>query len=108
MHIADRGGQCFRIDVLEQVSRGACGRCGEDLRVVGKAREHDDADARNRIEQPADRTDAVAGRHHQVEEHHVGLRRGGFDHRLVRAARLPHHLDPVLQAEERAQALAND
>ena len=108
VHVANGDASASRIDVLEQVPRGTGGGGGEDLRVVREARQHDDANARHGVEEPADRTDAVTGRHHEVEEHHVGPRSGGFGHRLGRAARLADHLDAVLQAEERTESLAHD
>jgi hypothetical protein len=105
--VADRVRQRLWIHVFEQIPGRAGGDRREDLRVVGEAREHENADSRCDVKQPADGADPVALRHHQVEEHHVGGRRSCEADRLLGAARLADHLDAVLEAQKRAQALTH-
>ena len=56
----------------------------------------------------ADRLDAVHARHPQVHQHDVGGVLGGERERLLAVGRGADELDPVEQAEQRAEALAHD
>ena len=71
MDVADPVGEGPRVDVLEQVPSRSRRHRGEDLGVVGKARQHEDPHRGRRIDQTADRPDTVATRHDEVKEHDV-------------------------------------
>src|SRR5580704_402963 len=107
MDVADAVGECPGIDVLEQVAGSpGCDR-RKDLSVVGEAREHEHAGARDDLEEAADCADAVALRHDQVKEDDVGHRLRCDAHRCIGTRGLTHYLDALLEAQERAEPLAN-
>ena len=93
---------------LEQVAGGAGAHGGQELLVVAEARQHDHARLRPRLADLLHRPDAVEPRHLEVHQHDVRREPRRLGDRLDAVARLADDLDPLLQAEERAEPLADD
>src|SRR5712691_13117172 len=71
-------------------------------------REHEHLRLGRFLEELRQRFDPALARHHDVEQHDVGLVRPHLEDRFTRVARLADDLEVVLGVEEHAQARADD
>ena len=97
----------LRLHVLQEVARRAGLDGRQESVVLGEARQDDHARVRQLLPKLAHRSHAVQHRHDKVHQDHIRREPLGLGDRLPAVLGLPHHLDPVLQLEERAQPLAH-
>ena len=94
--------------LLEHVAARAGRECRTDVAWVVLHREDEDLRLRPLSQERRDHLEAVAVRHHDVNEDHVGFQAPGFEDRLTPGSGLADRLDVVLTAEQKRDPRADN